>query len=459
MASQAVRKEALKALECLGPKVTLQARVKVGRKWSRFNAAYDEHGHVLANVVAMHGEQVEFPICHYELRYTDGDGEHRPSVGDDAAAAEEERKIVAQQLAVKKVGVQTGVLATEQSFVGQAPTNSSHTSQPINSVLTTGGNAKRVTQAEALAEFIEDRELQGKMEMGRVCTLAWEEFVKVNGIAFLDEVNRKSLLRFDKAMRDRGLSPRTQFNRHSDLLTILNFSGLEFEELDLPPAPKFESKLPTVYTSAQLKRLFDEADEYERLAFQMPLKLGLRAQELWYAEFSDINLETGVFRVQGKPRYDFTVKDHEQREIPIPDDLLESIIVWKERHPGQSLIVATESGDPDQRLCARVKALATRAGLNCGYCESCKKIAELRRREAKKEQLRGRGCMQFNLHQFRRTYITALLQSGIDIRTVAAYAGHSNIKTTMRYLRPVSARQNRSIINQIQWEGGLSLGL
>jgi integrase len=47
----------------------------------------------------------------------------------------------------------------------------------------------------------------------------------------------------------------------------------------------------------------------------------------------------------------------------------------------------------------------------------------------------------------------------MDIRTVAAIAGHSDIKTTMRYLRPVSARKTRDVINQINWEDLNFLGL
>ena len=459
MARKTKKKEALRALECLGPKVTVQARVKDGRKWKRFNAAYDEQGHILANVVVMHGEQVEFPTCHYELRYTVGGVDHRPPVGDDAAGAEEQRAIVAKQLAVQKASEEIDAETEKRNDVTNSQTDSPSQAQAVNPAPTAAGNAKRITQAEALAEFVEDRELQEKLEMARESARAWKEFVKAAGIEFLDEVNRKSLLLFHSKMRKRGLSPRTAFNQHRNVLSILKLAGLDPEELNLPPAPRFELKLPTVYTSAQLKRLFAAADEYERMAFEILLKLGLRSQELSYAEFSDIDFEAGTFRVQGKPKYNFKVKDHEQREIPIPDNLLESLRIWKERHAGQTLILATVDRNPDLNLCTRVKALATRAGLNCGACKTCKKIAELQSRGAKKRELRKRGCMDFNLHKFRRTYITGLLQSGIDIRTVSAYAGHADIKTTMRYLRPISAKQSRSMINRIDWQEGLNLGL
>lgn len=459
MTSKARKKEVFQALECLGPKVTLVARVKSGRNWKRFNAAYDDKGHILPNVVIKHGQQVEFSVCRYELRYTEDGIDHRPPVGDDAVVAEEQRTIVARQLAVKRAKDEVTSETPRLKDTANAEATSPLTAQPCNPSLTIDLKAKRVTQAEALAEFVQDRELQEKLEMAKESARAWKEFVNASGIGFLDEVNRKSLLLFHKEMRERGLSPRTAFNQHRNVQSILKLAGLDPEELNLPPAPKFELKLPTVYTSGQLQRLFAAADEYEHLAFNILLKLGLRSQELSYAEFSDINFESGTFRVQGKPKYDFKVKDHEQREIPIPDCLLESLRIWKERHAGQSLILATVDGNPDLNLCARVKALATRAGLNCGACATCKKIAELQSRGAKNRELHNRGCMDFNLHKFRRTYITGLLRSRIDIRTVSDYAGHADIKTTMRYLRPISAKQCRSMINQIDWQEGLNLGL
>ncbi len=67
-------------------------------------------------------------------------------------------------------------------------------------------------------------------------------------------------------------------------------------------------------------------------------------------------------------------------------------------------------------------------------------------------------CYRYTLHKFRRTYITGMLLAGIDIRTVQAYAGHKDLKTTMRYLRPVSAPAAQTAVNAIIWKS-LLLGL
>ncbi|MNI89369.1 Tyrosine recombinase XerD [compost metagenome] len=43
------------------------------------------------------------------------------------------------------------------------------------------------------------------------------------------------------------------------------------------------------------------------------------------------------------------------------------------------------------------------------------------------------GMARFTPHDMRRTFITRLLEQGVDINTVRQLAGHSDISTTTRY--------------------------
>lgn len=50
-----------------------------------------------------------------------------------------------------------------------------------------------------------------------------------------------------------------------------------------------------------------------------------------------------------------------------------------------------------------------------------------------------------HFHDLRRTFISDLLDKGVDIATVAKLAGHSNPQTTMRYERRKMETRRRAV--------------
>jgi integrase len=207
----------------------------------------------------------------------------------------------------------------------------------------------------------------------------------------------------------------------------------------MPPVPKYEDKLPTIYDPTQVKAIREVADPYMLLVVDMALKLGLREQELVFSEWSDIDTTQSVYRVQGKPSRGFAVKDKQQRDVPIIAELLTSLSEWHKKHPKKTLVLGTASDKPNKHLLRTLKRLAKRTGLNCGKCDGCKT-----------EHLQE--CQEWTLHKFRRTYVTTLLRSGLDLKTVQHYAGHSDLASTMRYLRPASTSETQDRMNAIKWE-------
>jgi integrase len=136
------------------------------------------------------------------------------------------------------------------------------------------------------------------------------------------------------------------------------------------------------------------------------------------------------------------VKDSEQRELPLPDDLAVELRAWQEGHAGKSLVLGTENDRPNSVLLESLKQLADEAKLSCGKCDGCARLKE--------PGYRG-GCMEFNLHKFRRTCLTTLLRNNADVRTVQRLAGHSDLESTLRYLRPASGPELQAKINAVQW--------
>jgi site-specific recombinase XerD len=55
----------------------------------------------------------------------------------------------------------------------------------------------------------------------------------------------------------------------------------------------------------------------------------------------------------------------------------------------------------------------------------------------------------FWLHKFRATFATRCQWAGVDLRTVQQWLGHSDMESTMRYLKPSRSQQTRQKVNEI----------
>ncbi|PRI21076.1 tyrosine-type recombinase/integrase [Pectobacterium versatile] len=133
---------------------------------------------------------------------------------------------------------------------------------------------------------------------------------------------------------------------------------------------------------------------------------GLRAGELVKLERRDY--DNGILTVrQGKGR--------KYREIHVADAVNKAIRAWLK------IVGVKEAGDAlfnrIQRNGKTSRQPLTTTGLT-GI------LAELQHRS---------GIARFTPHDMRRTFITRLLEQGVDINTVRQLAGHSDISTTTRY--------------------------
>ena len=393
--------------------VIVTLRVKVDGKWRRLPAAYGGNGRIRPGYAQVGDEQVEFADPAYELRLYEDRQAKYIAIKSGATDADAERKKL--EKSPSKTAAKIAAESAGGTFVDKED---------------------RQTLARTAAAYIRDAQQRGAMEAADQARLVNEEFRKLlNRKTYVDEITRDDIFRFHTALRKRGCSDRTVANKHQRLTSWLRFAGID--KTILPPVPKYEETLPTIYTSDEISTLLAEAAPYMKMAILLALKCGLRDQELMHLEFSDLNLAEKTLRVQGKPRWNFRVKTHEQRYVPIPNDVLDELKAWKEKRTGKSLILGTKNGNPNTKLLFALKTLARRAKMNCGSCEGCKS----KRRE----------CESFTLHKFRRSYITTLLRNGIDLRTVQAYAGHKDIASTMRYLRPASAKEAQGKLNAVVW--------
>lgn len=217
---------------------------------------------------------------------------------------------------------------------------------------------------------------------------------------------------------------------------MLTFAGVPKDLL--PALPKFEKALPTVYTPEQIKGIRKVADDYMTLVIDLGLMCGLREQEMQFLIWPDLDLTGKVLRVTGKPELGFLVKDSEQREVPIPDELATALEARKKVSKGRLVLgVGKDQKNPNTHLLRQLKRLAKRAELTCGAC-GCEESGE---------------CKEWTLHKLRRTYATTLLRNQVDLRTVQSLMGHSDLESTLRYLRPASGNGLQAAVNAIAWAG------
>ena len=387
-------------------KVTLLWYCKTEKGWMRYPVVMGANGRI------KHGytKAGHYPEGRYELRLYQGDKPIYKRAGAHAADALAARDREVHLLTTKDAASKAGVKVIEE--------------------------AGRLYLRKAAQNFEEDAKNRQALEAAEVNRLVTEEFIAVTGLTYADEVTRDHVFRFHKALRKRGLGDRTVANKHARLRSFLRYCKLDYTDI-LPPAPTYEKKDPTIYTVEQVDSILCAADGYMRLAIELGLMCGLRDQELMHLEWADIDWAESTLTVTGKPHWGFTIKDDEQRGIPIPDELLLHLEEWRKAHPDSRLVLPTSGHKPNTKLLRTLKRLAKAYSLNCGVCAGCKGVLG--------------ECGQWTLHKLRRTYCTQLLRSGLDLATCQTFMGHSDIESTMRYLKPASSKESQARINSIKW--------
>jgi integrase len=187
--------------------------------------------------------------------------------------------------------------------------------------------------------------------------------------------------------------------------------------------PRYTEEEPEMYEQEELDKLFEACDEEERLWYEFFLMTGMREQEVMHTYWSDVNFAASTVRVSHKPDRGWTPKAYKEREIPVPTKLVKKLKAWKARSEKTcGLVFPTAGCNPKLDFLDCLKACAERAKLDKD---------------------------DFWLHKFRSTFATRCLWAGVDLRTVQQWLGHSDMESTMRYLKPSRSQHVRDKVNEI----------
>jgi integrase len=394
-------------------RVVMMRLCKTPKGWRRYPAVFAKNGRLKHNIVLEGGVEKEYPVGRYQLRYYEGRRPVYKDVGENPSEAIQARVRQVNLMLTKETAKAAGVRIEDDS-------------------------PRRVTLQGEFTRFIEATESRGSKEAAEVYRTAVKGFLEVISKTYVDEIRSDDLLKYQRFLRDKEYSDRTIYNRHSNVLSFLRFCKLDTKKL-APRSPKFEKALPEMYKPEEMSRFFSSfKNEHLCLIYAIFLETGLREQELMYLEWSNVDLNRGVLRVRANAKWGFKVKDSEQRDVPIPADLLKKLREYRDKHPHARLVAGTKSDLPNTKLLRTLKRLVNKARLNCGHCRGC---------------IEHKECSHWYLHKFRATYITRLLRSGLDLRTVMRLSGHSDMESVMRYLSPADNAEVRERLDEIKWRG------
>ena len=277
--------------------------------------------------------------------------------------------------------------------------------------------------AAAIAGFLEETELTKKPKTLAAYTTALNYFTESCRKLYLHEIDRHDLLKFSGFLRDeKNQSPRSVYNKFETVMTFLKANGIR-GLVGKNDWPRYTEEEPEMYEHEELNKLFKACNDEERLWFEFFLMTGMREQEVMHTYWSDVNFAASTVRVSHKPDRNWTPKAYKEREIPIQTKLLKKLKVWKAKADKTSGLVFPTSGcNPKLDFLDCLKACAERAKLD---------------------------NEDFWLHKFRSTFATRCLWAGVDLRTVQQWLGHSDMQSTMRYLKPSRSQEVREKVNEI----------
>lgn len=240
-------------------------------------------------------------------------------------------------------------------------------------------------------------------------------FLKTENIHFLD-AKIEHLQTFSASLHDLGISPSTHARILSGIRSFFHFlimdDYLKADPCELLESPQTGFHLPEVLTIDEIDNLIGSIDlstregQRNRAILETLYSCGLRVSELCNLKLSNLYLEEGFIKVEGK--------GSKQRLVPIsPRAIRELQLYFIDRHTMdiergyEDFVFISRKGKSISRIMVFhiIKVLSETIGLT-------KNISP---------------------HTFRHSFATHLLEGGANLRAIQCMLGHESIGTTEIY--------------------------
>jgi integrase/recombinase XerD len=240
-------------------------------------------------------------------------------------------------------------------------------------------------------------------------------YLKQTGKHVVD-VQLEDLQAFAAGLHDIGIGPRSQCRILSGVRSFYNFLAIDGYRDDDPTelleSPTLGEHLPEVLTTAEVDALEESIDlskwegHRNRAIIETLFSCGLRVSELTNLKLSDLYLDDGFVRVNGK--------GSKERLIPVSPRVIKELGWWFDDRQQMTI----KAGEEDYVFLNRRGAHLTRTMILIMI----------------KQQAKAAGILKtISPHTLRHSFATALLEGGADLRSIQAMLGHESIGTTEIY--------------------------
>lgn len=255
-------------------------------------------------------------------------------------------------------------------------------------------------------------------------------FVEKKGISEIDEIKTIHIDSYQSHLIKKQNSPNSRAKKMSILKSFFQFL-FSREYLEKNPtnavAPikikDVDQKKREVLTIKESLKLIDKMTKNSIPLLKLRNKCilyiflfgGLRVSELIDLKVNDLDFKNKTLFVRGK--------GGKIREVPLFDEIIKELKEYtKTKAKNEYLFTKKKTKEP----------LTSRS------------VHDLIKRHVERSNIKKNiGC-----HSLRRTAASNLLASGVNLRHIQIYLGHSDISTTMRYLNPDKEEVKQDIRNK-----------
>jgi len=241
------------------------------------------------------------------------------------------------------------------------------------------------------------------------------QYLSFKGVE-ITKAQQDDLLGFISHLGVSGVKPRSQARIISGMKSFYHFliykSLREDDPTTLIEGPKTGLVLPDVLSEAEIDQIIQCIDlskpegQRNKAMLEVLYGSGVRVSELTGIKISDLNLDEGYMKVEGK--------GSKQRLVPLSDPSVKMIQLWMmDRH-----ILNVNKGHEDILFLNRRGHQLTRA-MVFHIIKTLTELAGIKKK--------------ISPHTFRHSFATHLLAHGANLRAIQQLLGHESITTTEIY--------------------------